>query len=260
MTTKLTVLLLGGGLLLASAAQAQATFSMGPRLGLNVSSAPFKDEQHTYATDNRLGAEAGFVFDIGFGHFAVQPALLFSQKGFTINDTYTSTFSSPYSSYVETTRTTLNEQYRLNYFTIPLNFAYALHADGHGLQLFAGPYFGVLLGGSYQYNDSEESKSQNVVVRSSTDTSKGDVASGDYYSNSSSNTKFYSRSKDAGLQFGLGYRTSSFLMQAGYSLGLRNLGADYQSNGVAGPQTMPGPSYYNRAFQLSLSYLAGPKK
>lgn len=257
MMPKLSFLLLAGGLLLlTSAARAQVTFALGPRLGLNVSSAPFKDEEHSYTTTNRLGAEAGLVANIGFGHFALQPALLYSQKGFTINDTFTSTYTS--STYTETTRTTLDEQYRLNYVTIPLNFAYALHADGQGLQLFAGPYFGALLGGNYKYNDSEESKSQNVVVRSSTDTSRGAVVGGDYYATSPSDTKFYSRSKDAGLQFGLGYRTSSLLFQAGYSMGLRNLGADYQRNSPT--RTEPGPSYYNRAFQISLSYLAGPKK
>ena len=50
------------------------------------------------------------------------------------------------------------------------------------------------------------------------------------------------------------------LLQAGYSLGLRNLGADYQINyGSYGTKTVSGPSYYNRAFQVSLAYLFGPK-
>lgn len=251
-----SLLLAGGLLLLASAAQAQVTFALGPRLGLNVSSAPFKDEKRSYTTHNRLGAEAGFVANIGFGHFALQPGLLYSQKGFSINDTYTSTYTS--STYSETTRTTLDEQYRLNYVTVPLHFAYALHADGQGLQLFAGPYFGALLGGNYKYNDAEESTSHNVVVRSSTDTGSGAVVGGDYYATSPADTKFYSRGKDAGLEFGLGYRTSSLLFQAGYSMGLRNLGADYQNS--SGTRTEPGPSYYNRALQVSVSYLAGSKK
>lgn len=259
MTHKLPVgLLISSLLLLAPVAQAQATFGMGLRLGLNAASAPFKDEQRTYATNSRLGAEAGFAFDVSFGHFVLQPALLFSQKGFTINDTYSTTFSS--SGYVETTRTMLNEEYRLNYVTIPLNFAYALRADGQGLQLFAGPYLGFLLGGTYKYDDREEATSNNVVMRSSTDTGSGNIVGGDYYSTSSSNTKFYSRSKDAGLQFGLGYRKSNFLLQTGYSMGLRNLGADYQTSyGPFGTKTVAGPSYYNRAFQVSLAYLFGPK-
>ena len=259
MTHKLPSLLLASGLLLlTSAAQAQDTFSMGPRLGLNLSSAPFKDEQHTYDTGSRLGVEAGFGFNVNFGHFALQPALLYSQKGFTINQTYTTTFTSP--SYVETTRTMLDEEYRLNYVTIPVNFAYALRADGQGLQLFAGPYFGLLLGGNFKYTDREEATSQNVVVRSFTDTGSGKVFGGDSYTpTTSANNKFYSRSKDAGLQFGLGYRKSSFLLQAGYSMGLRNLGADLQITNSAGTSTTAGPTYYNRAFQVSLTYLLGPK-
>ena len=259
MTQKLPFLLLTSGLLLlGAAAQAQATFGMGLRLGLNAANAPFKDEQRTYSTDSRLGAEAGFAFDISFGHFALQPALLYSQKGFAINDTYTRNYTD--GGYSETTTTTLNEQYRLNYVTIPLNFAYALHADGQGLQLFAGPYLGLLLGGNYKYNDREQSTSNNVVMRSSTDEGSGDIVSGDYYSTSPSNTKFYSRSKDAGVQFGLGYRKGGALLQAGYSLGLRNMGADYQINySSSSTKTVPGPSYYNRAFQISLAYLFGPK-
>lgn len=257
MMHKLPSLLLAGNLLLASAAHAQVTFSMGPRLGLNVSSAPFKDEYRTYDTGGRLGAEAGFAFDLNFGHFALQPAVLYSQKGFTINQTYSSTYTSP--SYVETTRTTLDEEYRLNYVTIPLNFAYALRADGQGLQLFAGPYFGVLLGGKFKYNDREEATSQNRVVRSSTDSGSGTVVGGDYNNPSTANTKFYSRSKDTGLQFGLGYRKHSVLLQAGYSMGLRNLGADTQISNSAGTRTEDGPTYYNRAFQVSLAYLLGPK-
>jgi hypothetical protein len=45
-------------------------------------------------------------------------------------------------------------------------------------------------------------------------------------------------------------------VQAGYSLGLRNLAASYKSyNGDLYQEA----ANYNRAFQLSLSYLCGPK-
>ncbi len=245
--------LIVGLLLLAATAQAQVTFSIGPRVGLNLVTVPFKDQDRTYHTNARAGVEAGLLADIGFGHFALQPAFLYSQKGFTVDDSYTT------SDNAGTTATTLNEKYRLNYFTIPLNFVYAQRANGQGVQLFVGPYLGFLLGGKYSYDDRE------VVIRNGTSTtypnqSDGDVGTGDYYTTNRTDTKFYSRSLDAGLQFGLGYRVGGALFQAGYSLGLRNLGADFKTNyGQFGTQIASGPSYTNHTVQAAFTYLFGPK-
>ena len=260
MALKLPSLLLTGSLLaLAAAAQAQATFSIGPRLGLNLSNAPFKDQSHNYSTATRAGAEAGIIANIGFGHFAVQPALLYSQKGFIVDDTYT--LSKNNGSFSQTNTTTLLDEYRLNYFTVPLNFVYAQHPDGQGVQVYAGPYFGLLANGQYSYDDRYEYQSAfGTTLAVATNKSSGDVGAGDYYTTNRTDTKFYSRSKDAGLQFGLGYRKGGFLVQAGYSVGLRNMGADFKVQyGPNDTRIVPGPSYYNRVFQFSLAYLVGPK-
>lgn len=251
--------LVGGSLLLpVAAARAQAAFGMGARVGLNVATVPFRDAQRAYSTAPRAGAEFGFVFDFAFGHVAVQPALQFSQKGFTIKDTY-STTDRDAGGAPQTTTTTLNEEYRLDYLTLPVNLTLSLRPNGQGLQAFAGPYLGALLTGSFTYDDRRQVTAGTTVLSTSATTREGDVAAGNYYSNSNSDQKFYSRGLDTGLQAGLGYRKKGFVLQAGYCWGLRNLGADYQVSGNGQTQTSPGPSYYNRAFQVALSYLASPK-
>ena len=245
-------LLLATLLLPALAAHAQTKVCVGPRLGLNLSSAPFKDTNRSYATTARAGLEVGLVGSVDFGHFAVQPSFLYSQKGFNISDSYTTTVNATQS----TTVTTLDEQYRLNYFTVPLNLIYSQGSNGQGFQGFAGPYVGWLLGGTYRHDDRDVTTTAGGTPRSSTTREEGDVGTGNYYTTNLADNKFYSRSFDAGLQFGLGYRRGGVLFQAGYSLGLRNLGADYKINyGQFGTKTAAGPTYQSRVLQFSLTYL-----
>lgn len=54
------------------------------------------------------------------GHFAVQPSLLFSQKGYC-----TPGFTQSLEMFVAT-----GQDYRLSYLTLPVNLAYALGRDG----------------------------------------------------------------------------------------------------------------------------------
>jgi len=76
---------------------------------------------------------------VQLGHFALQPSLLFSQKGYRhLGHLLNFDIVSPY-----------EEDVRLHYLTLPLNLAYTLGRDGQGLQVFAGPYVSLLVGGSY---------------------------------------------------------------------------------------------------------------
>jgi hypothetical protein len=222
-------LLLAGSLLLAGPAQAQATFSVGPRVGLNVSSARFSTADDP-STRSRPGLEAGLTSTVQFGHFAVQPSLLFSQQGYR-SSSYLFSFDMlvPY-----------DEDIRLNYLTLPLNLAYTLGRDGQGLQVFGGPYASLLLGGNYR---------QRVAGFDAEYTGKVEAANRttDAYGR-------YSRRFDGGLQAGVGYRLKGWQLQASYSLGLRNLAVPYQAYDG---QVYPSPAYYNRSFQLALSYLVG---
>ncbi|MVN78953.1 outer membrane beta-barrel protein [Hymenobacter sp. HMF4947] len=224
-------LFFAGSLLWAGTAQAQTTFSIGPRVGLNVSSARFPTIDQP-ATSNRSGVEAGLTSTVQFGHFALQPSLLFSQKGYRTSSYYLN---------IDMLIPT-EEDIRLNYLTLPLNLAYTLGRNGQGLQVFGGPYASLLVGGNYAqrlrgFDGETTGKIKPASLATETDNR-------------------YSRRFDGGLQAGVGYRLKGFQLQASYSLGLRNLAVPYQ---VFNGGTYTPSSYYNRAFQVSLSYLVGGK-
>ena len=224
-------LFLAAGLLVAGTAQAQATFSIGPRVGLTVASARFTTIDRP-STQTRPGVEAGLTSTVQLGHFAMQPSLLFSQKGYRSSG-YQFNFDMlvPY-----------EEDVRLNYITLPVNLAYTLGRDGQGLQVFGGPYASLLVGGNY---------SQRVTGFSGEYTGK--IKPSDLATDGENR---YSRRLDGGLQAGVGYRLKGLQLQASYSLGLRNLSVPYQAYDG---QVYTPSSYYNRSFQLSLSYLVGGK-
>lgn len=135
------------------------------------------------------------------------------------------------------------QDYRLNYLVLPLNLAYSLRQDGQGLQVVAGPYVGLLLGGRCH--------STYLDVPNGNDFPQdGHVKAGDYqpipFSPSAPIDDPYTRRVDLGVQAGLGYRFSQFLAQAEFSFGLRDLAPVLTSA-------------YNRTAQGSLSYLFTPK-
>jgi hypothetical protein len=271
MTSTLTTsFLLVSTLLGATAAQAQVTFGIGPRIGLNLSKGKFSEAyapslpNHDVPTRYRSGVEAGLVASVGFGHFALQPALLYSQKGFAIQDTHQDVMTS--SNYGTTIyELSHDDTYRLNYLTLPLNFTYAQHAGGQGFQLFAGPYLSWLLSGQWQIHTKREERIGPSFYSIEETSYKGEfVPYDEEYVHANGLLprpgKQYSRRLDAGVQFGLGYRLGGALLQVGYSLGLQNqaVGREVSYYGSSGSATkVVGPKYYNRAFHVSLSYLFG---
>jgi hypothetical protein len=80
-----TASIIASSLLFATAAQAQVTFSIGPKVGYSLSTASFNvsDYPDYFSTFSsyRSGFEAGVVAQVCFGsHLAVQPALLYARK------------------------------------------------------------------------------------------------------------------------------------------------------------------------------------
>lgn len=227
-------------LLLAGTAHAQATFTFGPRVGLNVAGVHYPaiptylDTEYT----SLAGLEVGVTSNLQLGHFAFQPSVLFSQKGYTSSGTIPAYVlgNPPFPQRYES-------QLRLNYLTMPLNFAFTLQHDGQGLQAFVGPYIGLLMGGNdthRRYN--EDSNYPTYEQKTSRKVKAGDNE--------------YARRFDGGLQAGLGYRLKGLQLQATYSLGLRNAAVPiHSSDGMLYDR----PAYYNRAFQVSLSYLVSIK-
>lgn len=242
--------LVAGSLLLAGTAQAQATFSVGPRVGLNVTTAHFSDDNGETSFSSRAGFEAGLLGNLQIGHFAFQPGILFSQKGYKAEGpTFGLAIYGP-ARYQETVR--------LNYLTVPLNLAFTLRENGQGLQAFAGPYVAMLLGGKYtrhtDYTYPNSPVYPNPIGMPTEVEYTLPVKAASTFSDSDN---WYSQRVDAGLQAGVGYRFGGLLAQATYSLGLRNLASTYQ-NSYDG-RRYEQPAYYNRSFQVSLSYLVGPK-
>jgi hypothetical protein len=231
----ITVFLVSNSLFLATTTQAQATFSIGPQVGLNVSAVRLLNNS-TLLTDirYRTGYEAGLVGNIGFKHLAVQPSILFSQKGVRTYGAYNIPGQG-----ISTNTYTL----RLNYVTVPVKVAYTPRPNGQGFQVFAGPYLGILVGGNFQQHSTYGDPTLPQLDYD------GPVKAGQQQPTSRT---FYSKRIDAGLQAGIGYRLGGFLVHADYSLGLRNLGLDKNTSGSS---LIVGPDYGNYAFQASIAYL-----
>jgi hypothetical protein len=232
---KHTLLLLTSSLLLAGAAHAQATFSFGPRVGITRSSV----HGDLPNIRGRTGVEAGLTGALQVGHFAFQPAVLYAQRGFSRQET---ALGSPSQSVTNT---------RLDYLSIPLNLAYTQHSNGQGFQLFAGPYFGFLLGGHNELTYGNSQATGRVVATTTHTTSIGSssLRVPDY--------NVYARRLDMGAQAGLGYRFGGALLQLSYGLGLHDVSAAEQYTIGRTTYESDTPNYRNRSWQVSLSYLLG---
>lgn len=232
---------------IASPAQAQVKFTIGPRVGYHLATAHFTNDRF-FKTSYRSGLEAGVTADLRAGHFALQPTVVYAQQGYQL------TFVIPGDPVFEALH--YRDNTRLDYVSFPLNLAYSQQADGQGWQVFAGPYVSVLLGG--RYTSSIAFDYGNTGTPGPAYESNGKVASERNYDPADHATA-HTKGVDAGLQGGVGYQHQRVLLQATYSVGLRNVQyknfAAHVGFGTSG-EVIP---YYNRSFQLSLAYLFGPK-
>lgn len=236
--------LCAASLLLSTAtAAAQMTLRIGVRGGLNRAITTLAPTSNASGTNiyNRAAAkdaiyayQVGMVLEAAFGKFAVQPALLFSQKGEEFN---TNVAGGGLSARITSTN-------RYNWLELPVNFLYTLHGD-HGLQLFAGPYVAMGLGGR-QKGTSYFSSPYAFYVPYEFDNQIS-------YSPDTNNRRF-----DAGINFGLGYRQGPVQVQAGFGLGFINL---HRSIPSVDPGFSPSTLYnfhndaaYNRVVQLTGTY------
>ncbi|RZK32472.1 MAG: PorT family protein [Hymenobacter sp.] len=232
MNKLLAIPLLSGSLFLfATAAHAQLKVSIGPVVGETLMKQHLSNDTKL---DYRFGLVAGAQAYLSWGRFALQPALLFSQKGsqYATQVLFRTNPSSP-DDYLEfKTRT------RLNYLTLPLNFTFAPAGTATGPQFFAGPYVSMLLGGSVEQNELPGQPASTTAIRV---TSEADLYSGPA-----------SRRFDAGLQAGAGFRYNGLVLQAHYSLGLTSTKPDYTSQSATVTNDL---KVYNRGFQVSIGYL-----
>lgn len=233
MTCSLSFGLLFSGLLFSAAAQAQVTLSLGPRVGLNAATTREASTPDGVRLRYYPGGEAGVMGTLACGRWAVQPALLYAQKGYAYRSRidYRSG-NGPFGT------ADLDGTVRFNYLALPVSLAYRAHDSGQGVQVFAGPYLALLLGGRYAYT---------IAYPTDPQTYQGPIASGE-----GAPSSFRYRRYDAGLQAGLGYRHQALLFQVAYSLGLTSTTVD--AGGTAGRADA-----YNRAFQASVGYLFTPR-
>lgn len=276
-------------------AHAQTTISLGLRVGGNLATRSGDDPtylpfpagssgsattitttQKDYARKAIVGPQFGAVLDVRFGKLALQPAVLFSQKGAeqTLDATTTSTYSyggSPFS------RNTLTEKLhstsRANYLEIPVNLVYTTGGD-HGFQVFAGPYMAFGMGGRTEienqstvttsgnngsYNSSNSYYSYGNTFFLYRDTYPGGPVTPSNSASSSSATgpatydansgTVVARRFDAGINAGIGYRFRALQVQLGYGLGLVN-----QQTGRAPAFNTDPTAYHQRVAQLTATY------
>jgi len=237
-------ILLFPAVLLVTPAVAQVKFSVGPTVGAIASTSTYAGNPAVYASPYlkptyKIGAEAGVRAVIAIGKVAIQPALLYSQKGFDLSGSYNESVS------IGILTTNVQERFRLNYLCLPVNIAYSFQESGKGVQLFAGPYISFLLGGKAQFDNSTRADNGYQTFYQTTQTIKsGPEDKGDGAT--------YFQRYDAGFQAGIGYVYNNWLVQGSYSLGVVNTGVSYPMN--ASPYK-DGSTYRNRGFSVNLSYL-----
>lgn len=235
-------------MLSTTTASAQTTFSLGVRGGLNRALTTLADASNPAGTITQFSADksaifawqAGLVLEVKFGKLALQPALLFSQKG----EKFITSTATPGVVWTATTTTTSTNRY--NWLEVPVNLVYTSHGD-HGWQLLAGPYVAVAVGGRQRGSTTYFPGPTAVPVTASEFDNK--ILYGSQYN---------TRRLDAGLNFGLGYRQGPWQVQATYSLGLLNLHHPSDAYTIVEyPQfyhNFEADPAYNRVAQLTGTY------
>lgn len=227
-------------LLHAATAVAQPAYRLGVRGGLNRASstvAPSSTSASSqyYYLANKSGIyawQAGAVLEVAFKHFALQPALVFSQKGEQFDATTT------INGFVGASSTETSSVNRYNWLELPVNVVYTRH----NFQIFSGPYVALGVGGRQRGTNSISSNGFAGFYRYNFDER---VSYG-------SNTE--NRRLDAGMNFGLGYRKGPLQVQIGYGLGLRNLHQTDPDYTVDSIHNFGEDAAYNRVAQLTATY------
>ncbi len=267
-------------------AHAQTSVHLGLRLGLNAASrsgdnptyqlnnsngTPSPNTVQDYQRKMLLAPQFGAVADVRFGRLAVQPAVLFSQKGVDQHLTVTSNTTTAFG-----TMRSSDEYHtisRPNYLEIPVNVVFTTGGD-HGFQVFGGPYVAFGLGGRAEY-ESQGSSSGSGNLGGNINNNYWDYGtttilykddfpgppasfvqgnSSSYYSVrptpfAASSGYAVARRFDAGLNVGVGYRQGPLQVQLGYGLGLVN-----QQVAKASTQRDDLPAFYQRVAQLTATY------
>ncbi|OGX84892.1 outer membrane beta-barrel protein [Hymenobacter glacialis] len=226
-------------LLSAATASAQTTYRLGLRGGINRATTTldaastgitFFDAGYSAGKSAIYSWQTGAVLEVAFSKFALQPALLFSQKGEQFNTNF---FFNQFGASARSTN-------RYNWLELPVNAVYSVR----NFQLFGGPYVALGVGG----------RRRGIRVNNSPGIVGPLSYNIDEKINFGSNTP--NRRLDAGVNFGVGYRQGPMQVQLGYQLGLRNLHrAPYDGLIAEFPyHDFGADAAYNRVVQLTGTY------
>ncbi|WP_170172568.1 outer membrane beta-barrel protein [Hymenobacter rigui] len=212
------------------------TFRYGVRVGGQVMGmTPLQtNSSHEVPQTGLWGGNAGLAAEAVFGWLTVQPAVLFTQKGFYMHNSWTETYYGKPLALNSLTRL------RLNSLEVPVN----LIATVHGFQLLAGPYVSLALSGRYH---DEWTMPLPIGSETSHDFTTYQIIRDEkvYFSKKDRNyDDIVVRRLDAGFNVGVGYRYNGWQVQPTYTRGIRYTGYGYQSK--------------NWSAQLNLTHFFGP--
>jgi hypothetical protein len=119
---------------LAFASQAQG-IKVGPRIGVNFATMAFDPEEEGFDPKSRTGLQAGLVVNIGVNEmFSIQPEILFSQKGYKVEETEDGIEG--------------KLDVATSYLEVPILAKVQFGSGGVKPFINAGPYFGYWMGGN----------------------------------------------------------------------------------------------------------------
>jgi len=228
-------------------------FSIGPRLGLNLSSFGFdyKDADDEPETKFKLRPQFGIMFAYQFiDQIGIRAAIVYSNKGTAYNRNYTETQNDGtiYSVSGYSRRT-------LNYFEIPVDGTFGVKAGKVYIFGNVGPYFAITYGGKgkwdydYQYILPDGSIENGSVKDDIKIRTKNEVTMYE-------EDVYYVRPIDYGLNLGLGLKVKFFMFNVQYGLGLANLTPHYTYN----EDYQEDHKKYNRGFSIYFAFLFGKSK
>lgn len=244
-----TGLIAGSYIAAVPTAQAQAKFSYGPRLGFQRTHQSDYNPSHetlfgeVQDTPRRYGFQIGAAGNLQFSHVAIQPAIVYVQKGYHYKQ------SGEYHYYDQNYHTHLATKQNLNYLEAPINVVLSTGRED-GLQLVLGGYAAAGLFGK---------------LRERGHIDEPPVGEFGYYANAwdrkydsfkdsqGGQTGAHLWSYDFGVNAGLGYKYKSFQVQAIYSKGLCQL-----AHNMVERQSYAKFTTYNRSVELAMSYFLTP--
>lgn len=229
-------------ILLSLTLQSKGQLTFGIKAGLNAGNLnqDFKNSNAEEAMILRIGYHVGATVDLSFSdNLSLQSGMLFTSKGSRVDIADLEEDNETSEGY---------DRYVLNYLEVPAVITYKIL----GLRLYAGPYAAIFLGGKNKWDYSysvdgtvvDEYKGEVKFKSAFGEVSKDDAES-------LGNDEGYLRALDFGVNFGAGYQVGPILVNAGYSIGLGNLAADWEND----PDHADDFKMKNSVISLSLSYL-----